>query len=376
MTARAAQPGRGHRGPLAGVVVVELCQNIAGPFATRILGDLGARVVKVERPGRGDDARGWGPPFCGDHSAIFAVSNAGKDNLLLDLGTAADRERLLALVAGADVAVASWRPGSLERLGLGADALRARNPALVTVTLSGFGSDGPLASQPGYDPLVQALTGIMSVTGEPAGPPVRVGTSVVDLGTGMWVAIAVLAALRERDRSGHGGHVDASLFETGLAWLGYQLTGYVASGHEPGRWGSAMESLVPYQAFAAADADLLVAAGNDRLWQRLCAVIERPDLADDPALERNAGRVAQRERVVGEVGRAIATRSAAEWSALLTAAGVPNGPILTVAQVAAHEQTAALGMLPPDGAGVPPVAGLPFRIDGWRPRPSGPAPGL
>lgn len=364
------------KGPLDGVVVIELCQNIAGPFATRILGDLGADVVKVERPPGGDDARGWGPPFCGDQSTIFAVMNAGKRTIALDLADAADRERLLELVDRADVVAASWRPGSLERLGLGPGVLRERNPALVTVTLTGFGTDGPLAGQPGYDPLVQAVTGIMSVTGEPGGAPVRVGTSVVDLGTGMWLAIAVLAALRDRDTTGRGSHVDGSLFETGLAWLPHQITGYLSSGHEPGRWGSGMESLVPYQAFAASDGELMVAAGNDRLWQRLCDVIERPDLADDPSLARNAGRVEQRDMVVREVGREFATRSAAEWVDLLGKAGVPCGPILTVGEIAGHEQTAALGMIPEATAGEPPVAGLPFRLDGWRPRPAGPAPSL
>src|SRR5680860_11235 len=211
--------------PLAGITVIELCQYVAGPFATTILGQLGARVIKVERPGGGDDTRVWGPPFWDDESVMFASMNGGKESIVLDIDDDADRRRLHAWSDAADVVVASMRPGSLERRGLGFDELSATNPRLVYASLSGFGDTGPMAQAPGYDPIVQAFAGLMSITGHPGQEPARAGASVMDMGAGMWTAIGVLAALQRREHTGRGGHVTGSLFETGLAWIPYQYLG-------------------------------------------------------------------------------------------------------------------------------------------------------
>ncbi|MPZ87735.1 MAG: CoA transferase [Nitriliruptorales bacterium] len=365
--------------PLSDITVVELCQNVAGPYAGLILAQLGARVIKVERPGEGDDTRAWGPPFWNNESAIFAVMNAGKESIALDLDDDADRASLRALTSAADVVLAAWRPGTLERRGFGYEDVVRDNPSVVYGSISGFGTAGPLAGQPGYDPLIQAFSGLMSVTGEPGGGPVRAGTSVMDMGTGMWTALGVLAALRHRSRSGEGTHVTGSLFETGLAWLPYQLVGYLATGESPHRMGSGLAMLVPYQAFPTADGWLVVAAGNDTLWRRLCEAIDRPDLGGDEDLATNPRRVANRDRVVAELTKTLQEGSTEEWQRTLKGAGVPCSPVQNVSEVAAHPQTAAVDMLTrvphPDIEDFT-LPGLPLNFDGWRPRPTGPPPGL
>lgn len=365
--------------PLDGVVVIELCQNVAGPYAGLVLGHLGARVVKVERPGRGDDTRGWGPPFWDGESVMFLSMNAGKESVALDLRDEDDRARAWALLEQADVVLASWGPGSLDKLGFGYDDVAARNEPVVYCSISGFGPRGPLRDAPGYDPLIQAFSGIMSVTGEPGGPPVRVGTSIVDMGTGLWAALAVLAALRRRSRDGRGVHVTASLLETGLAWLPYQLAGFLATGQRPAKMGSGLPMLVPYQAFDTADRPIVVAAGNDALWQRLCAAIDRPDLAEDPDLATNPQRVAARGRVVDALAATLAEQPADVWVAQLAEAGVPCTPIQDVAEVVTHEQTRALDMLvdvPDEHIRDLCLLGLPFEFDGRRPGPTAGAPRL
>ena len=351
--------------------MLELCQNVAGPYAGALLRQLGARVIKVERP-EGDDTRGWGPPFWGPESAMFAALNAGKESVVLDLRDDADRALLWRLVERADVLLRNWRPGTLERLGFGTDALRARSPRLISASITAYGPSGPLAGEPGYDPLIQAFSGIMSINGHPGQPPARVSVSVIDMGTAMWAVIGVLTALREREASGRGRDVEASLFETGLAWMPYQLAGTMAEGRPPGRHGSALGFLVPYQVFETADGELMVAAGNDRLWRALCEAIGRPDLRDDPELATNPGRVAHREHVVEELGRAFRGAGAAEWEARLRAAGVPCSPLNDLAQVLAHEQTEASGMIAPVAHPEIPdfrLVGLPLRLDGERPCP-------
>ena len=365
--------------PLHGTVVVELCQNVAGPYAGLVLGQLGARVIKVERPGRGDDTRGWGPPFWDGESVMFLSMNAGKESVALDLRDEDDRARMWRLLEDADVVLASWRPGSLEKLGFGYEDVVARNDQVVDCSISGFGPRGPLRDAPGYDPLIQAFSGIMSVTGEPGRPPVRVGTSIIDMGTGLWAALAVLSALQRRSRDGRGAHVTASLFETGLAWLPYQLAGFLATGERPVKMGSGLPMLVPYQAFDTADRPIVVAAGNDAAWRRLCAAIDRGDLADDPDLATNPQRVAARERIVGALAETLATQPAAVWIERLGEVGVPCAPVQDVAEVVAHEQTRALDML----VDVPDahiddlcLPGLPFELDGHRPGPTVGAPRL
>lgn len=365
--------------PLDGILVVELCQNVAGPYAGLLLRQLGARVVKVERPGTGDDTRSWGPPFWDGESVMFVAMNAGKESITLDLRDPDDHATLQSVIDRADVLLQSFRPGSLDRLGLGYDTVGERRPDLVYCSISGFGDRGPLAQLPGYDPLIQAFAGLMSMTGEDGRPPVRVGTSIIDMGTGLWSALAVVAALRERDRTGRGTHVTASLLETGLAWLPYQLAGYLANGQEPGRMGSGMPMLVPYQAFPTRDGHIVVAAGNDQLWQRLCSALERADLATDPGLATNPQRVSSRERVVEELSATLRSRSTKAWVEVLRGAGIPCSPVHGIADVTADPQVAALDVL---GAVSDrkiqnlQLTGLPFSYDGRRPAPQHGSPAL
>jgi len=327
--------------PLDGVRVLDLTSSLAGPTCTEILGALGADVVKVEHPGRGDEARDWGPPFFEGGSVMFFAANAGKRSLGLDLKTEAGLDVLLRLADGAAVLVQSLRPGTAERLGFGPDALRARNPRLVYCTIGAFGHTGPLAAEPGYDPLMQAAAGIMSVTGEPDRPPVRVGVSLIDIGTGVWAALAIVAALHE----GGGRTLDLSLYETALSLLPYQLTAVLAGGPVPERQGSAFPLIVPYQVFATADGQLMIVAGNDRLFTGLCDALGAYELASDPRFATNPLRVGHRDELIALLEPLIAGRATAELLDRLRAAGVPASPVLDVADVAAHEQTRALGIL-------------------------------
>jgi formyl-CoA transferase/CoA:oxalate CoA-transferase len=325
-----------------------------------VLGALGADVVKVEHPARGDEARAWGPDFAAEGSVMFFAANAGKRSLALDLSTELGREALLRLAESAAVLVQSLRPGTAERLGLGPDDLRARNPDLVYCSIGAYGRRGPLAAQPGYDPLMQAAGGIMSVTGEPDRPPVRVGASVVDLGTAVWTALAVIAALLE----GGGRVLDLSLYETTLALLPYQLTNYVATGQVAGRHGTAFPLIAPYQVFATQDGELMVVAGNDRLFRSLCGVLGAPELADDERFATNPRRLENRELLIPELERRFGSQPSAIWLERLVDAGVPAAPVQDVAQVAGSEQTQALGILQ-ELAGFRTVA-LPFSADGER----------
>jgi crotonobetainyl-CoA:carnitine CoA-transferase CaiB-like acyl-CoA transferase len=325
-----------------------------------VLGALGADVVKVEHPARGDEARAWGPDFAAEGSVMFFAANAGKRSLALDLSTELGREALLRLAESAAVLVQSLRPGTAERLGLGPDDLRARNPDLVYCSIGAYGRRGPLAAQPGYDPLMQAAGGIMSVTGEPDRPPVRVGASVVDLGTAVWTALAVIAALLE----GGGRVLDLSLYETTLALLPYQLTNYLATGEVARRHGTAFPLIAPYQVFATQDGELMVVAGNDRLFRSLCGVLGAPELADDERFATNPLRLENRELLIPELERRFGSQPSAIWLERLVDAGVPAAPVQDVAQVAGSEQTRALGILQELG-GFRTVA-LPFSADGER----------
>ena len=327
--------------PLAGVRVLDLTSSLAGPTSTEILAALGADVVKVEHPGRGDEARDWGPRFFEGGSVMFFAANAGKRSVGLDLKSEAGLDVLLRLADGASVLVQSLRPGTAERLGFGPDTVRARNPGLVYCTIGAFGHTGPLAAEPGYDPLMQAAAGIMSVTGEPDRPPVRVGVSLIDIGTGVWAALAIVAALHE----GGGRTLDLSLYETALSLLPYQLTAVLAGGPVPERQGSAFPLIVPYQVFATADGQLMIVAGNDRLFTALCDVLGADELASDPRFETNPLRVGHRDELIALLEPIIAGRATAELLDRLRAAGVPASPVLGVADVAAHEQTRALGIL-------------------------------
>ena len=356
--------------PLEGLLVVDLTQNVAGPFCTQILGDMGAEVVKVERPGRGDDARAWAPPFWGDESATFMAFNRNKRSLCLDLKRDGGLEVLRRLVARADVFVQSLRPGAIGELGLDYPKASALNPRIVYCSITAFGTRGPLAALPGYDPLMQAYGGLMSVNGHPGQEPARVGTSIVDMGTGMWAALGVLAGLRQREATGRGVEVTTALFETALMWVSYHLMSYLGSGEVPQPQGSGTAMIAPYQAFPTADGYVMIGAASDALFQRLATALEAPALGGDPRFTDNPSRVRHREAVVEAVAALTRAHKTDELLERLRAAGVPSAPICTMDQVVQAPQTAASGMLV--GAPHPRLpdyrsVGLPIQWDGRRP---------
>lgn len=359
--------------PLTGTGVVDVTSSLAGPTATQLLAALGADVVKVE-PLAGDHARDWGPPFLEDGGAMFLASNAGKRSLALDLGDARGRKIVLRLADRADVFLQSLRPGAAERHGLGAPDLRARNPRLVYCSIGAFGARGPLSDRPGYDPLLQAAAGIMSVTGETDGPPTRVGVSLIDLGTGVWAALGVLAALYERERTGTGRTLELSLYETALSLLASPLVGYLGAGVVPGREGSAFPQIAPYQAFPTRDGELMIVAGNDKLFAALCGVLGAPELAGDPRFRTNPDRVAHRGELVALLEARTRERRSAELLEALVAAGVPASPVHDVAEAARHPQTEALEILQSLGGFV--TVAAPLSADGERLRHRSPPPAL
>ncbi|MFC7330316.1 CaiB/BaiF CoA transferase family protein [Marinactinospora rubrisoli] len=313
--------------PLAGVRVADLSRVLAGPYATMLLADLGAEVVKVESPRHGDDTRSWGPPWAGGESAYYLAVNRGKRSLAVDLkdpdGLAAVRE----LCARSDIVVQNFRPGVVDRLGLDHAAVRERNPAVVYCSISGFGPDHRPPDRPGFDLIVQAESGLMAVTGEPAGPPVKVGVAITDVLTGLNAAVAVLGALVRARATGRGEHVTVSLIGSALSGLVNVAQSALVTGEEPRRYGNTHASIVPYQAFGTADADIVIAAGNDALYQRLCAALDRPDLAADPRFAANPGRVAHRAELIGALSATLRERGAAEWLDRLRRAGVPAGRV-------------------------------------------------
>ena len=347
--------------PLQDVRVVDVTTSFAGPYCTMLLGALGADVVKVE-PLAGDEARAWGPPFAGEDSALFVAANASKRSLALDLRRG--RDVLVRLAGHADVFIQSLRPGLADERGLGVNDLRERNTRLVYCSISSFGATGPWHLRPGYDPLAQAVGGIVSVTGERDKPGVRVGVSLIDQGTAMWAALGILSALFERERTGEGRVVDVSLYETALGYLSYHLTGYLATGETPGRHGTAFPSIAPYQAFPCVDGELMVAVGNNRLFAALCEVLGVPELGTDPRFASNPDRVARREELASALGERFLTETRAIWLERLERAGVPAAPVQDVAEVAVHEQTKALGILQELGGPVTPASSL--SIDGER----------
>jgi formyl-CoA transferase/CoA:oxalate CoA-transferase len=348
--------------PLDGLRVVDLTSSLAGPTCTQILAALGADVVKVEHPERGDEARAWGPAFFDGGSVIFFAANASKRSLALDVRSDEGRRALLALVDRADVFIQSLRPGTAERLGLGADVLRARNERLVYCSIGAFGRRGPLADRPGYDPLMQAFTGIISVTGEPDRPGVRVGTSLIDSGTGVWAALGIVAAVNERARTGAGREVDVSLFETGLSLVDYQVTDALATGMSPRRYGTAFPLIAPYEVFATEDGELMIAAANDRLFAQLCERIGLPELAGDARFRTNPDRLANRDALLPPIRARLAERPSAHWLEALE--GIPVAPVQAIAEAARHEQTRAAGILQ-ELDGVETLA-LPLQVDGER----------
>jgi crotonobetainyl-CoA:carnitine CoA-transferase CaiB-like acyl-CoA transferase len=336
--------GTVHR-PLEGTRVLDVTTSIAGPYCAQILAALGADVVKVERPDTGDDGRAWGPPFWNGEGTMFLSANAGKRSLGLSLRDPRGRDALLRLADRADVFLQSLRPRLASELGLGPDVLRDRNPRLVYCSLGAYGHTGPLAAEPGYDALMQAAGGLISITGEPGRPGVRVGSSLVDQGTGTWAALGVLAALLERGRTGVGCVVDVSLYETAIGYVGYHLAGYLADGTIPTGEGTRFPMVAPYQVMTTQDGELLVAGGNDRLFRAICDVVGLPELVDDARFRTNADRVRNRDALIALIEERLRTERSATWLERLRQAGVPAAPVADIRDVAESPQTAALGIL-------------------------------
>lgn len=362
--------------PLSGVKVLEFASNIAGPYAGYILAMLGADVVKIERPEGGDDARGWGPPFWHGTSATFHALNANKRGITLDLKSPAAIAFINDYVANCDVVVHNMRPGVMEGLGLGAEALRARNQRLVYCNLSAFGPKGPMQTNPGYEPMVQAFSGLFSVNGYPDRPGVRIGTSVLDLGSAVWAALGCIAALYQREKSGKGCVVDASLFETAMGLLTVHFARYLTSGELPERFTSGSAAVVIFQAFDTADGQVIVAAANDRLFAKLATALEHPEWAQDARFKSNADRVANKPVLIGMVEAIMRRRTTEQWVALLEKAGVPIAPINDLSQVKAHPHTAALGIMQTVPEIELDLVRLPLSFDGARGEIRMPAPGL
>lgn len=334
-------------GPLAGVTVVDMTTSYAGPTASMYLADLGATVVKVERPGHGDDARGWGPPFVDGVSAWFASANRNKMSLAVDLRHPQGRAVLLRLLETADVFLQNINPAKLAQMGIDGESLRARNPRLIYCAMSGFGLEGPDRALPGYDLVAQARSGLMSVTGAKGGTPQRVSTALSDIVTGMAAALAINAALLRQARSGEGELIDVSLLDTDLALMAPRIAAYCAGEPEPAPSGGTDSVLAVYQPFETADRTIVVAIGNDAMWQRFCAAVELPELAADPALADNAGRREHRERITGLVAQRLATRPASDWLRILTEAKVPVSLVQTLSEVVKDPQVLARACLLP-----------------------------
>ena len=355
--------------PLSGLTVIEIGHSVAAPYAGMILGELGAEVIKVENPKGGDPCRGWGPPFTEGTATAFHAFNRAKRGVTIDLADPAQVDSLRRLICRrADVLIHNLKYGTLDRYGLSAERLTTEKPSLVWCNVGAFGSTGPLRDRPGYDPMMQAYGGLMSLLGEDGRPPVRVGVSIIDIATGMWSVIAVLAALQERQRTGRGGVVDTSLYETTLGWMTLPISAYLANGEIPRRHGSGIEQIVPYQAFETADGHMMVAAGSDNLFRRLCGAIGRPGLAEEPRFRTNADRVGNRRELVPILSDIFRTAPITVWAERLDAAGIPNSPIQTLDQVVTDPQTAALGIIQ-QWAGSPALSlvGLPLSFDGARP---------
>jgi len=363
-------------GVLAGIRVVELGQVLAGPFAGAILADLGAEVIKVEKPDGGDDARQMGAAFRHGDALNFHEFNRGKRSVTLDLKSPEGVERLHSLLGEADIMLHNLRPGVAEALGIGAEPVCARHPRLIYCAMSAFGHVGPERLRPGYEPLLQAFGGLSSITGEPGGPPVRMGASVVDQGTGLWTVLGALAMLEQRHRTGRGGVVNTSLLETALLWAGQKISAYVNTGALPERHASGHPNLVPYQAFATADGPILVCCGNDRLFTRFAVELGHAEWPVDPRFTSNRARLANQDVLLPMIAALMGADTRAEWLARLQRIGVPCAPVNSIPEVLEEPQTQALGMVQPVPGEDFSLVALPLSFDGVRPRMGAGAPRL
>jgi crotonobetainyl-CoA:carnitine CoA-transferase CaiB-like acyl-CoA transferase len=350
--------------------------SVAAPFAGQILGDLGAEVIKVEKPD-GDDARKWGPPFVDGASATFQSLNRNKRSVVSHLRDPRSRENLIRLILDrADVVIQNMRPGQVDKIGVGASAMLARKPSLVYCNMGAFGAVGPMTDRPGYDPLMQAFGGIMSVVGEEGQPSVRVGPAIVDMGTGMWAVIGIVAALLRRQHTGIGGLVDVSLFETAVAWMTAHTAQYLASGELPRKVGSGQVGIVPYRAYRTADGELVVAAGNNKLFQGFCIAMDHPEWVADPRFIDNPTRVQNAPVLYPLIEKEMVRFTNAQWTERLEAQGVPCAPVQNARQMVEHPQTRAIGMLQPAAGSSILLTGLPVCFDGVRPQLRSVAPAL
>ena len=329
---------------LENIKVVDLTRTLAGPFCTMILGDMGADVVKIEEPERGDETRSW-TPFWNGESTQFLSFNRNKRSLSVNLKEEEGLELVLSLAADADVMIESFRAGALERMGLGYEAVKAVNPDIIYCSISGYGRSGPMADKPGYDLIIQAYSGLMHLTGEPDGSPLRVGFSLVDLFTGMMAYGSIVTALYNRDKTGEGQWIEAALLDGQVATMSYHATGYMGTGVEPHRLGSGHPSLVPYQSFPASDGFFILGCANDGLWGRLCQAMERPDLLEDPRFKTNTDRVAHRPECIETLSKVFSSKTVAEWVDIISDAGVPCGPINRVSDVVKDPQVLAREMI-------------------------------
>jgi len=357
---------------LSGIRVLDLSRVLAGPWATQMLGDLGAEIVKVEKPGAGDDTRGWGPPWLKDgeggdtrESAYFLAANRNKRSVTIDMARPEGQALIRRLAARSDVVVENFKVGGLKRYGLDYESLSAINPRLVYCSITGFGQDGPEAGRAGYDFMIQGMSGLMSVTGSPEDEPQKIGVALVDVMTGLHAAIAILAALEQRHRTGRGQYIDLALFDVAMASLANQALNYLVGGTAPRRLGNAHPNIVPYQAFETADGHLILAVGNDAQFARFCRLAELAELAEDERFRTNKGRVTHREALLPLIAAALKRQATRDWLALLDAAGIPAGPINDIDQAFAEPQALARGLalsLPHPLGGVAPGVRSPLRL--------------
>jgi len=366
--------------PLAGVRVLDLSRVLAGPWAGQMLADYGADVIKVERPHTGDDTRAWGPPWWGEGedrvAAYYVCANRGKRSVAIDIASAEGAAQVRELARGADILIENYKVGQLARYGLDCDSLQALNPGLIYCSITGYGQTGPLSHKAGYDFAIQAEGGLMSITGEKGGEPQKVGVAVTDLMTGVYATTAILAALHERHASGRGRHIDAALFDVQVAMLANQASNRLIGGRTPTRMGNAHPNIVPYQAFATRDGQIVVAVGNDSQFAKFCEAAGHPEFAADPRFRTNQARVAHRDELCGQIAAWLGVRETRQWVEMLDARGVPAAPVLDVGQVMDHPHVAARGMrLAPQGS-EPPMIANPMLFDGMRVRSPLPPPVL
>jgi len=351
--------------PLEGIKVLDLSRALAGPYCTMMLADMGAEVIKLEIPGRGDDSRGWGPPFLEGESAYFMSVNRNKKSMTLNLKKERALEIIHKLIKQSDVIVENFRPGTMEKLGLSYDKVNNINPKIVYCSISGFGQDGPYHLLPGMDQVLQGMGGLMSITGEPNGPPIKVGVAVADIAGGMFAAFGIMIALFNREKSGKGQRIDNSLLDNQIAWLTYRAGSFFVSGEIPKPLGSGHPVIVPYQAFKAKDTYFNLAVGNDQLWVKFCKAVGLEEIMNDPKYATNSMRVKNREEVVKIVEELICTKEAEEWLKILTDAGIPCGPIYTIDKLFNDPQVLHRKMveeLDHPKAGIIKVTGIPIKL--------------